>query len=102
MAPDILVKQQFHTPTSNFGNVQSVNQSMMNIGSVSNNVSPSYQRVEQMNVNQALNQSVNLQNNGNNINRTMPVNAVNARASSQMGVVNSNQMMYNNFNDSLE
>ena len=106
MAPDILVKQQFHTPTSNSSSVQSVSQNMMNVNGVSNVSSPYYQRQEVMNLNntnQAFNQHVNLQNNSNAINRSVPVsNGMNVGQSSQMGVVNSSQVLYNNVNSNVE
>ena len=104
MKPDILVKEQFHDPSENVRNNVSNNSNNLENGSVSTEINKtnvnfltSASNLNSQNIryvnNNILNDSSSASNNLNNGSITYQKNVSN-------GIVNSNQMMYNNYKNS--
>ena len=107
MQPDILVKEQFHTPV-NVPNQYVGNNVNTNMNARVNNVNPNMNtRVNNVypnintrvnNVNPNMNTRVNNVNPNNNV-RPIP-NRQTVNQGNNLGIVNSNQMLYNKVNNS--
>ena len=102
MEPNILVKEEFHTPTSDMKNTSVPNGGISGVGQNANPVYNQYLAQQMYNQQLYQRQMQQQQNNlnYNNINRNNMVNNNIYNQNQRNSIVNSNQMMYNEINGS--